>query len=189
MPRVLQCLNKLAGNSKRPKIFFQCWKCEQFIRVWTLFPSKCLLPFVTWQQSSFQGRSVTQRPGLHFSSWQDSPVKRELRALGCCGRRHRAHPSSKLQWCQWGQWWQQMRIIKHWDKSPTGCGKSLCSGVFKIHLTKSKQRSLNSAQALLWTGAHTRLLPVVPSNLNDWLCSECGIYWSKGKQIRSCPTL
>lgn len=98
---VLQCLNKRTGNSRRPTILFQCWKCEQFIRVWTLFPSRCLLPFVTSQQSSFQGCSVTQRPSLHFSSWQESPVKRELGALGCCGRRHWAHPSSIL-----GEWWQ-----------------------------------------------------------------------------------
>lgn len=115
-----------------PQSFLQYWKCEQFIRVWTFFPSKCFLPFVTWQQSSFQGCSVTQISGLHFSSWQGSPVRRELGALRCCRRRHWAHPSSVL-----GQWWQHIRIKKHWDKSPTVCGKLLCSGVFKIHLTKS----------------------------------------------------
>lgn len=128
----LRCLNKLAGNSGRPTIPLQCWKRGQFIRDWTVFLSKCFLPFVTWQLSSLQGCSVTQRPGLHPSSWQDLPARRQVGALGCCGRSQWAHPSLKLS-----QWWCRTRITKHWDKSPGERGESLWSVVFKTQLTKS----------------------------------------------------
>lgn len=94
--------------------------------------SNCSFPFVTWQLSSLQGCSVTQRPGLHPSSCQDLPARRQVGALGCCGRSHWAHPSLKLS-----QWRCGMRITKHWDKSPGERGESLGSGVFKTQLTAS----------------------------------------------------
>lgn len=63
----LRYFNRLSGNSERPSIPFQCWKCGQFIKDWILFLSKWFLPFVTGQLSTFQGCLVTQRPGWHPS--------------------------------------------------------------------------------------------------------------------------
>lgn len=169
----LRRLNKLAENSGRPTTPFQCLKCGQFIRLDTLslktFSPLCHL-------------TAEQFPGL-LSNPEAWATPFLLPGFTC----QENAQSSRVLWKEplsTSLIKAQPVMMTNEDNKVPGQAAMLF-GVSRPSWKSLKQCAPNSALALLWTGACTRLAPVIPSNLNDWICHECGNYWSKGKLQRT----